>query len=76
MTIQELRQGLHEGVVHFKYEKVDGTIREANGTLNGFNIPEEQYPKGTAKNINPDVQRYYDVDKQEWRSFWINKLVE
>lgn len=53
----------------FAYQKIDGTVRHANGTLH--NLP---YGKRVAK---PGYRTftYYDVDKSEFRCFRIENLV-
>ena len=61
---------LNKGIVKFTYRKVDGSIRNAIGTRNldaarmafGIYIPT---PK-TGRN-NPTA--YYDIEKEDWRSF-------
>ena len=61
---------LNKGIVKFTYRKVDGTIRNAVGSRNldavrkcfGIYVPT---PK-TGKN-NPTA--YYDIEKEDWRSF-------
>lgn len=61
-----LRDKMHAGIIKFHFTKVDGTIREAYGTLVenlGATV------KGTGKKVNPSVQTYYDTEKQEWRCF-------
>lgn len=76
MKIEELKKKLHEGVVEFSYRKKDGSIRTAKGTLNDGYIPEEHLPKGDSY-VSPDnVQRYYDLNSEGWRSFLIENLVE
>ena len=76
MKIEELKKKLHDGVVEFSYRKKDGSIRTARGTLNGGYIPEEHLPKGDGY-VSPDnVQRYYDLNSEGWRSFLIENLVE
>ena len=32
-------------------------------------IPEDKLPKGTGQSSNDDVQKVFDVEKQDWRSF-------
>jgi hypothetical protein len=53
------------GIVKFYYQKVDGTIREAWGTL--CNVPETAGENNRKK--NDFVRVYFDTEKQEWRSF-------
>ena len=52
-------------IVHFYYQKVDGSVREAYGTLLSNRIPES----GDGRKKNPFVQVYFDTEKNEWRSF-------
>ena len=53
--------------VKFYYQKVDGSIREAYGTLCSSFIP---VVAGTDSRKKSDtVQTYFDTEKQEWRSF-------
>lgn len=53
-------------IVEFYFKKVDGTIRQAFGTLNENLLPET---KGDNKRRSEDVQTYFDTEKQEWRCF-------
>lgn len=59
----KLRKAMMGKVVKFYFEKVDGSIRQAFGTLG--NVPATQ---GTRK-ANHSVQVYFDTEKQEWRCF-------
>lgn len=59
--------------VRFKYAKVDGTIREANGTLKEDMLPPT---KGTIRKTSDKVQVYYDTEKKSWRSFKKENLLE
>ena len=54
-----------KGIVRFYFQKVDGTTREAWGTLSSGLLPET----GDGRKKNDFVQVYYDCEKQEWRSF-------
>ena len=56
------------GSVRFCFRKIDGTIREAVGTLLDIVVPAT---KGSAqgKKTNDDVQVYFDTEKNEYRSF-------
>lgn len=53
-------------IVKFIYTKLDGTQREASGTMDFSVIPAI---KGTGRKSNDTIQVYYDTDKQEYRSF-------
>lgn len=59
----KLKEDMKKGIVKFYFQKVDGTLREAYGTL--FNVPKTS---GNRKS-NPTVQVYFDTEKQEYRCF-------
>ena len=82
--IDDIRQDLQNGFVRFAYWKMDRTLREAIGTLSPHLIPAEKMPKKekTEKDIEQQEKRdslglinYYDLDKDEWRSFFIYTLL-
>lgn len=75
MNIKEFKESLRNGVVEFSYEKKDGTIREAKGTLNSEVYGKEHEPKGTGFEVPENIIKYYDLDKEGWRSFDFNKLI-
>lgn len=75
MNIKEFKESLRNGVVEFSYEKKDGTIREAKGTLNSDIYGEENKPKGTGFEVPDNIVKYYDLDKVGWRSFNFDKLI-
>lgn len=47
-------------------EKVDGSIREAFGTLKESLLPTTQ---GTEKKANSTLFTYFDSERESWRSF-------
>ena len=65
---EELKEMLKLGKVHFEFIKRDGTLREALGTLNMNYIPENMRPSDSSTNRNITTLRYFDLDKNEWRS--------
>ena len=66
----KLRIAMALRIVRFYFQKVDGTIREAYGTLNSRRIPATTTTGGrTTRKQNDTVQIYFDTEKQEWRSF-------
>ena len=71
----DIRELLSHGIVKFVYTKKNGEIRQAKGTLWMELIPEDKRPKGDTSNLSPLAARhygvinYFDVDKQDWRSF-------
>lgn len=67
----KLRMKMKKGIVSFSFKKVDGSIREAVGTLKASVIPQV---KGDGKpNIN--VFTYFDVEKQSYRCAKIDALI-
>lgn len=66
----KLKSALYKGIVKFYYQKVDGTIREAYGTLKAGLVP----PTQGARKENPTIQVYYDSEKMAWRCFKIANL--
>ena len=69
----KLRSAMKTRIVRFYFRKVDGTIREAFGTLKESLIPAIS-TQGNRKK-NDTVQVYYDTEKGEYRSFKIANLV-
>ena len=59
-------------IVKFYFQKVDGSLREAYGTLKESLLPATQ---GTGRKANDTLQTYYDTEKQEWRCFKKANLV-
>lgn len=67
----KLKAALSKRVVKFYFQKVDGTIREAYGTLMSERIPATKGAKKTAD----ACQVYFDTEKDEWRCFKKANLV-
>lgn len=63
----KLVRKMGQGVVKFYFQKVDGSIREAYGTLKKGLMPEIKGEDKRAK--NDTVQVYFDTEKQEYRCF-------
>ncbi len=61
----KLTQKMRKGIVKFYFQKVDGTIREAWGTLKSELLP----PTESTRRPNPTVLVYFDTEKQEYRCF-------
>lgn len=73
MKTTGLANELRKGVVHFRYIKLDGTIREAVGTLKSDMLP----PMSGCGRPTPDCnQLYFDVEKQSYRSFRKDNLLD
>ena len=63
----KLRVKMLNGITKFYFQKVDGTIREAYGTLNSRFVPSAT---GTDnRKQNNTVQVYFDTERQEWRCY-------
>jgi hypothetical protein len=73
--IKTLRNRMQNGTVRFSYTKLDGTLRTATGTTKLEMIPEEYHPKDAGMNTPEVIQRYFDIDKNGWRSFTKTNLV-
>ena len=61
-------------IVKFYFQKVDGTIREAYGTLAAALIPPTS--DGNARTKNDTVQTYWDSEKMAWRCFKKANLID
>ncbi|GEM_PF-216081 len=68
------RRLLEEGEVVFRFEKRNGDIRDARGTLNFRYIPPKKFLQ-THLPITTFV-RYYDLDKEDWRAFSIGSVLD
>ena len=78
-SLVRLREQLKNGIVTFTFFKQDGSLRDAKGTLHELLIPDDKKPKGdmsdsAAKPNNKSIA-YFDLDKQEWRAFSIDKFI-
>ena len=69
-ALYRLTKKMHDGIAKFAYEKVDGTLRKAIGTLKGI----ENLVKGTGKTTVSTV-RYFDIEANGFRSFKLENLV-
>lgn len=68
--IYRLTKSMKTGVVSFIYEKADGTIRRAQGTLKEI----QDLIKGTGTE-NFKTVRYFDVDADGFRSFKVENFI-
>lgn len=71
--MENISKILTERVVRFSYRKNDGTIRKAVGTLMKSMTPQAQ---GGGRPTQEHLQLYFDVEKQSWRSFKKDQLIE
>lgn len=69
----KLRTQMQQRIVKFYFQKVDGSIREAYGTLKETLIP----ATGESNRKNNDtVQVYFDSEKQAWRCYKKANLIK
>lgn len=69
----KLHKAMLAGIVKFYYQKVDGSLREAYGTLKSDIMPPISGDDRRAK--NPTVQVYFDTERQEFRCFKVANLM-
>ena len=75
---EDFRTKLRTGVWRFSFFKLDGSIREARGTLSPLLIPADKLPSSGAsldKKKSASSFPYFDLDKQEWRSFRLDNFI-
>lgn len=68
----KLKAKMQGGIVKFYYRKIDGSIREAYGTLKSELVPAT---KDTGRKMPATCQTYYDTEKEEWRCFKVANLI-
>nr|WP_320060049.1 SH3 beta-barrel fold-containing protein [uncultured Bacteroides sp.] len=71
--VLKLKAALKKGIVKFYYQKLDGTIRTAWGTLKDGLVPET---KNTERKKNESLITYYDNEKASYRSFKIANFIK
>lgn len=71
--LYRLIRRMRAGVVRFAYEKTDGTLRRAAGTLHDVAHLVTGRGKRTAQST--ETVRYYDVEAGGFRSFRIENLI-
>ena len=70
-ALYRLTKQMRGGVVRFAYEKADGTLRKAVGTLHEVAAT----VKGTGHPNEALTIRYYDIEAGGWRSFRVENLI-
>ena len=71
-----LRNNLHhKTAVRFTFMKKDGTTRQAVGTLCGTSSWIGYYQEKANDEFSEKVQKYFDLEKHEWRCFKRENLV-
>ena len=80
-TLTLLDESMQQDICHFTYEKANGEIRDAYGTRVRTLIEEHLAEKGAIqtdrkrKGTNAASYSYYDLEKDEWRSFNVLRLL-
>ena len=80
-TLTRLDESMQQDVCHFTYKKANGEIRDAYGTRVRSLIEEHLAEKGMKKtdrrreNDSTTSYPYYDLEKDEWRSFNVLRLL-
>jgi WYL_2, Sm-like SH3 beta-barrel fold len=74
---KQIKAQLFEGPCLVTFIKVDGDKRIMKCTLNEKYIPQAE-PKKTdrVKKENPDVLAVWDLEKEGWRSFRLDTIIE
>ena len=72
-SVEDLKNKLKSGPVHFAFRKKDGSLRLAYGTLDLDKIPSDQQPKGNE--ASPKILPFYDLEKFAWRSIQVGQLI-
>lgn len=70
-ALYRLVKQMRQGVAVFAFEKSDGSLRRARGTLKDT----ARFVKGTGVSTPDKTVRYYDIDKSAFRSFKIENLI-
>lgn len=69
----KLKARMQSGIVRFYYRKVDGSIREAFGTLAERLVPPTN--SNDTRKKNDTIQTYYDTEIGGWRCFKVANLL-
>lgn len=73
---KDIQTKLHKGVVIFKFLKTDGkTVRVAKGTLFDGILKDKDLKKANGMS-SPKVQVFYDLEKDDFRSFKLGTELE
>lgn len=78
--VVELKALMQNDIVHFIFNKTDGTRRHAYGTR-ASDVISRYDTSGTGDGRNPQrafngTFPYFDIEKREWRCFRVDRIVE
>ena len=68
----KLKVQMKKRIVKFYFQKVDGSLREAFGTLSENVVPQTQ----GARKMNATCQVYFDTERESWRCFKKANLIK
>ena len=78
MNKYELKEMMQNGIVTVVFEKVDGTLREMQCTLDKEFMPPqlltEEQNAAKVRTENDDLLAVWDVNANGWRSFHVSKV--
>jgi len=63
----KLRIAMKQKIVRFYFRKIDGSVREAWGTLSESIVP--AINGGSGRKQNDTIQTYFDTEKMDWRCY-------
>ena len=70
----KLKVRMAVAIVKFYFQKVDGSIREAYGTLNPSILPATC--GNSTRRVNDTIQTYFDTEVQDYRCFKKANLIK
>ena len=71
----KLKIRMRTEVVRFAFRKIDGTVREAVGTMIDTMVPHYERKTGVVRTPNYTTQAYYDLDRQCFRCYKVSALL-
>jgi hypothetical protein len=76
--IEDLIKLLKNNEVCVEFTKVDGSKRNMVCTLDEDVLPKVEYEdgQGTKRHLSDEVVRVFDVEKQAWRSFRKDSVIQ
>jgi|TARA_Y100000296_G_C5122912_1_gene231357 hypothetical protein len=73
LEVDDVVENLRLGICEVIFEKTDGDIRVMSCTLDSEHIPADRLPK-TAKGRSGKTIAVWDVIKEDWRSFSVDRI--
>ena len=79
VLIDELMKRMRDDVSHFSFRKKDGTVRQAYGTRASEVIVRHEgavMPPEKQRQCTGSTFPYFDIERQAWRSFRVDNLLD